>query len=133
MLLVVPASLLADQQNKCSGSYQHRNQIPTTSETTQCRSTVGFDPAPFCAAPRPNQKRSLSIAVSPSSALLCGSMLTTAVNFPTRRASSPQIRARDTSLDDAANGSAGINGAPDVDARIDGATHLGGRRRGGSG
>jgi hypothetical protein len=26
MLLVVLASLLADQQNKCSGSYQHRNQ-----------------------------------------------------------------------------------------------------------
>jgi hypothetical protein len=24
---------------------------------------VGFDPAPFCAAPRPNQDRSLSIAV----------------------------------------------------------------------
>ena len=26
--------------------------------------TVGFDPAPFSAAPMPNQKRSLSIAVS---------------------------------------------------------------------
>ena len=39
-------------------------RIPTTSEATQCLSTVGFDPAPFCAAPMPNQKRSLSIAVS---------------------------------------------------------------------
>ena len=36
-----------------------------TSEITQCRLSVSlFDPAPFCAAPRPNQKRSLSIAVS---------------------------------------------------------------------
>jgi len=37
------------------------NRIPTTNETTGCRLAVGFDPAPFCAAPRPNQKRSLSI------------------------------------------------------------------------
>ena len=37
--------------------------IPATSETTQCRlGLTSFDP--FCAAPRPNQKRSLSIAVS---------------------------------------------------------------------
>jgi len=34
----------------------------------------------------------------------------------TRRAPSPEIRARDTSLDGAANGSAGINSAPNVDA-----------------
>src|SRR5262245_32796595 len=39
-------------------------RVPTTSDTTQCRCTVGFDPAAFCAAPMPNQKRSLSIAVS---------------------------------------------------------------------
>jgi hypothetical protein len=32
-------------------------KIPTTNDTTQCRLTVGFDPAPFCAAPMPNQKR----------------------------------------------------------------------------
>jgi hypothetical protein len=37
-------------------------RVPTTSETTQFRlSARGFDPAPFCAAPMPNQKRSLSI------------------------------------------------------------------------
>jgi hypothetical protein len=57
-------------------------------------------------------------------------MLATAVNFPTRRAPSPQIRARDTSLDGTTNGSAGINSAPNVDAGIDGATHLGGQRCG---
>ena len=53
-------------------------------------------------------------------------MLATAVNLPARRAPSPQIRARDTSLDGAANASAGIN----MDAGINGATHLGGQRCG---
>src|SRR5262249_42102505 len=51
-------------------------------------------------------------------------MLATTVNLPARRAPSPQIRARDTSLDGTTNGSAGIN----VDAGINGATHLGGQR-----
>jgi hypothetical protein len=55
-------------------------------------------------------------------------MLATTVNLPARRAPSPQIRARDTSLDGATNGSAGINSTPDVDAGINGATHLGGQR-----
>jgi hypothetical protein len=55
-------------------------------------------------------------------------MLATTANFPTRRAPSPQIRARDTSLDGTTNGSAGINSAPNMDAGIDGATHLGGQR-----
>src|SRR5262249_33233435 len=66
----------------------------------------------------------------PSSALLCSglTMLATAVNLPTRRAPSSQIRARDTSLDGTTNGSAGINNAPNVDAGINGATHLGGQR-----
>jgi len=53
-------------------------------------------------------------------------MLTTAVNFPTRRAPSPQIRARDTSLDGTTNGSAGVNRAPDVNAGANGAPDLGG-------
>jgi hypothetical protein len=53
-------------------------------------------------------------------------MLTITVNFPTRRAPSPQIRARDTSLDGAANASAGIN----MDAGINAATHLRGKRCG---
>ena len=48
----------------------------------------------------------------------------------TRRTPSPQIRARDTSLDSAANGSAGVNSAPNVDARVNGATHLGEQRCG---
>src|SRR5215467_13526454 len=39
--------------------------VPTTNETTQCRlGLTSFGLAPFCAAPMPNQKRSLSIAVS---------------------------------------------------------------------
>src|SRR5262249_43192994 len=38
-------------------------RVPATSEITQCRLSMRlFDPTPFCAAPRPNQKRSLSIA-----------------------------------------------------------------------
>src|SRR5262249_61635840 len=55
-------------------------------------------------------------------------MLTTTVNLPTRRTPSPQIRARDTSLDGTTNGSAGVNSAPDVDAGVNGATHLSGQR-----
>ena len=55
-------------------------------------------------------------------------MLTTTVNFPTRRAPNPQIRARDTPLDGTTNGSAGVNSAPDVDPRVNGATHLSGQR-----
>jgi len=54
-------------------------------------------------------------------------MLATTVNLPTRRGPSPQIRARDTSLDGAENGSAGVNSAPNVDAGVNGATHLGGQ------
>jgi hypothetical protein len=57
-------------------------------------------------------------------------MLTTTVNFPTRRAPSPQIRARDTSLGGTADGSAGINSPTDVDTGINGATHLGRQRCG---
>jgi hypothetical protein len=57
-------------------------------------------------------------------------MLATTVNLPARRAPSPQIRARDTSLDGTTNCSAGINSAPNVDAGIDGATHLGRQRCG---
>ena len=48
----------------------------------------------------------------------------------TRRAPSPQIRARDTPLDGAANGSAGVNSAPDVDAGVNSASDLGGQRCG---
>jgi hypothetical protein len=57
-------------------------------------------------------------------------LTTTVVNFPTRRAPSPQIRARDTSLDGTTNGTAGVNSAPDVDAGVNGATHLGGQHCG---
>src|SRR5262245_12617400 len=47
-----------------------------------------------------------------------------------RRAPSPEIRARDTSLDRTANGSAGVNSGPDVDAGVNSAAHLGGQRCG---
>jgi hypothetical protein len=57
-------------------------------------------------------------------------MLATTVNLPARRAPSPEIRARDTSLYGTTNGSAGINSTPNVDAGINGATHLGGQRVG---
>src|SRR5262245_51835179 len=41
------------------------SRIPATSEITQCRLSVRlFDPAPFCAAPIPSQKRRMPIAVS---------------------------------------------------------------------
>jgi hypothetical protein len=36
-------------------------RIPTMIETTQCRRSMGFVPAPLCAAPMPNQKRRLPI------------------------------------------------------------------------
>src|SRR5262245_13904570 len=103
-------------------------RIPTTNETTQCRSTGGFDPAPFCAAPRPNQKRSLSIVVSavtgaslwrPYYAYDCGEL-------PHSASAKSPIRARDTSLDGTTNGSAGVNRAPDVNAGANGAPDLGG-------
>src|SRR5262245_45994734 len=48
---------------KAPAAINRASRIPATSETTQCRlGSTSFDP--FCAAPRPNQKRSLSIAVS---------------------------------------------------------------------
>src|SRR5262245_13194285 len=55
-------------------------------------------------------------------------MLTTTMNFPTRRAPSPQIRARDAPNDSASNGSAGVNRAPDVNAGANGSPDLGGHR-----
>src|SRR5262249_42381815 len=55
-------------------------------------------------------------------------MLTTTVNFPTRRVPSPQIRARDAPNDSASNGSAGVNRAPDVNAGANGSPDLGGHR-----
>jgi len=47
------------------------------------------------------------------------------VNFPTRRAPSPEIRAGDTLNDGAANGSAGVNGAPDMNAGVNSTPDLG--------
>jgi hypothetical protein len=96
--------------------------------------------APFCAAPMPNQKRGLPIdrylasstkPGAPSSARLCsGLMPMVATVIATRRAPSPEIGARDTPLDGAANGSAGVNSTPDVDARVNSAPDLGGQRCG---
>jgi hypothetical protein len=48
----------------------------------------------------------------------------------TRRAPSSQIRARDTPNDGAANGTAGVNSAPNVDAGVTSAADLGEQRCG---
>jgi hypothetical protein len=57
-------------------------------------------------------------------------MPTSTVNLRTRRPPSPKIRARDTLDDGPANGTAGVNSAPDVDAGVDGAPDLGEQRWG---
>src|SRR5215467_13037944 len=47
------------------------SRIPTTNEITQCRlGLISFDPAPFCAAPRLNQKRRLPIRPIPHDEIL---------------------------------------------------------------
>jgi hypothetical protein len=57
-------------------------------------------------------------------------MLTSTVNFPIWRAPSPHIRARDTLNDGAANSTAGVNSAPNVDAGVNSAAALGEQRCG---
>ena len=57
-------------------------------------------------------------------------MLASTVNLPTGRPPSSQIWTRDTSLDGTTNGSAGVRSAPNVDAGVNSATHLGGQRCG---
>jgi len=37
------------------------SKVPTANERARCRRSIGFDPAPFCAAPMPSQKRRLPI------------------------------------------------------------------------
>src|SRR5262249_20157913 len=47
---------------KAPAAINRASRIPTTNEITQCRlGLISFDAAPFCAAPRPNQKRRLPI------------------------------------------------------------------------
>src|SRR5262249_27260416 len=48
-----------------SSSWSPQSEYRRPAKQPQFRCSVGFDPAPFCAAPMPNQKRSLSI-VGPS-------------------------------------------------------------------
>jgi hypothetical protein len=129
--LASAASFLADQQNKCSDTYQHRNQNSDDQRSNPVPTLRRLRPSAFlrCSEAQPEEKFVHS-GQPPSSALLSGSMLMTTVNFPTRRAPSPQIRARDTSLDGTTNGSAEIDSAPNVDAGINGATHLGEQRCG---
>jgi len=57
-------------------------------------------------------------------------MLMMATVIRTWVAPSPEIGARDTALDGAANGSTRVHSAPDVDAGINSAAHLGGGRCG---
>ena len=61
-----PARRGTDAQRERDDERVNRaSRVPTTNEVTGCRlGLTSFDPAPFCAAPIPNQKRSLSIAVS---------------------------------------------------------------------
>jgi hypothetical protein len=70
------------------------------------------------------KKRSLSIVVGPSSALLRGTMLTTPVNWPAGRPLSPYIRTKNASLHGTANGSAGVHSAPDMHAGVNSTAHL---------
>jgi hypothetical protein len=57
-------------------------------------------------------------------------MLTSAVNLRIRRAPSPHIRARDALNDSAANGTAGVNSAPNMHAGVTSAADLGEQRCG---
>ena len=44
---------------------RHQPRRPALARSgRQFRRSIGFDPAPFCAAPSPNQNRSLSMAIS---------------------------------------------------------------------
>src|SRR6516164_7168211 len=114
---------------KAPAAINRASRIPATSETTQCR--LGLTRL-FAPLQDPTRREVCPWRSAPSSALLYSGLtvLATTVNLPTRRAPSPQIRARNTSLDGPTNGRAGINSAPNVDAGINGATHLGGQRCG---
>ena len=61
-LLAQPHCWLTNKTN-APAPINRATRIPTTSEITQCRRALtSFDLAPFCAAPRPNQKRRFPIA-----------------------------------------------------------------------
>jgi hypothetical protein len=80
----------------------------------------GFDPALFAPLRDATRTEVCPWGSAPSSALLRSGLtiLATTVKLPVRQAPSPQIRARDTSLDGTTNGSAGINSGANVDAGI---------------
>jgi len=63
--LLAPPHCWLTNKIKAPAAINRASRIPATSAITQCRlGLTSFDLAPFCAAPRPNQKRSLFIAVS---------------------------------------------------------------------
>ena len=75
-------------------------RIPTTNEITGCRvGLTSFDPAPFCAAPIPNQKRSLSIKSCSQRAPNAGE-LTAAKLAPSGRTANAKLGIRALALTD---------------------------------
>jgi len=60
-----PARRGTDAQRERDDERVNRaSRVPTANERARFRRSSAFDSAPLCAAPIPNQKRSLSIAVS---------------------------------------------------------------------
>jgi hypothetical protein len=78
--LAPPTSFLADQQNESSASYQHRNQNTENERNNPMQTGPDFfRPSAFlrCSEAQPEEK----FVHRGSSALLCGSVLTTTVNI----------------------------------------------------
>src|SRR5262245_48056405 len=108
------------------------SRVPTANERARFRRSSGFDPAPFCAAPRPNQKRSLSIAVSAviGAALWRPYYACDYGELPYSASAKSPNPDQGYLADGAANGSAGVNSAPNADAGVNSAADLGGQRCG---
>ena len=125
------SEFLANQDQKNSDANQRRNQSTDDQRNNPIPATIDrLRPSAFLrrSDAQPEEKfvhRSSSVLLWRGLAVL-----TSAMNVPTWRAPSPQIRTRDTSLDGAANGSTRVNTATNVDARVNSATHLGGQRCG---
>ena len=72
-------------------------KIPTTSEATQCRRLMGFDPAPFCAAPMPSQKKRLPIDPIPRCSQIGLGLAWPAPADASKRSSGARLRPRHSS------------------------------------
>jgi hypothetical protein len=80
------ASLLADQQEKHSGTYQQRNQNTNDERGNPTLTLDGFRSSTFLRRSETQPEEKSVHSGQPSSALLCGglTMLTTTVNFSAR-------------------------------------------------